>query len=370
MGCGPSSPTVHVISEPLVSSSTTNDKQVEDIAIPIISNLQTVNSSPQSTVNKNINNKATESNTTAVKPHSSEKKNKNPSIHSTHDVNQNIVIIWADQGIDLSKKLYHDSVTKLQRITSIIYTCTNSKQCVNHVDNIHDKKIFIIVSDSLGEELLPLIHDKPQVEAIYIFSETKRQRLLWANKYSQKVKEILFTMEEIFQKIKADSGLVGSLTPISIIHDKTFAILFQMEINPKVSFVPYAFIDKESTYQYESEMLFSMHTVFRIMDTKQLADRFWQVNLSLTSDNDPQMKLLGDYMRKELGEGDPLSRLGHLMLKMGEFDQAHDIYGTQVDSTDEENANKHFHLNHQLGYVFSAKGDYKTALAYYDKALR
>ncbi|CAF0917022.1 unnamed protein product [Adineta steineri] len=152
-------------------------------------------------------------------------------------------------------------------------------------------------------------------------------------------------------------------------NSKVVAIIFQMEINPKKSSVPFAFIDKESTYKYESENLFSMHTVFRIMGTRKLADRFWQVNLALTSDNDPQLKLLSDYMRKELGEGNSLSKLGHLMLKMGEFDQAHDIYGSQLDSTDKQNWRRHSYLNHQLGWVFSQKGEYKAALSYYEKAL-
>ena len=55
---------------------------------------------------------------------------------------------------------------------------------------------------------------------------------------------------------------------------------------------------------------------------------------------------------------------------MGEFNQAEEIYAPQLDSTDENNWRRHAHLNHQLGYVFSEKGDYKTALLYYEKTLK
>ncbi|CAF2969236.1 unnamed protein product [Rotaria sp. Silwood2] len=89
----------------------------------------------------------------------------------------------------------------------------------------------------------------------------------------------------------------------------------------------------------------------------------------LTSDNDEQLKKLTDYMRKELGEGTSLSKLDHLMLKMGEFNQAEEIYAPQLDSTDEKNWQKHAHLNNQLGYIYRQKGDYKAALSYYQKAL-
>ncbi|CAF4300576.1 unnamed protein product, partial [Rotaria sordida] len=106
------------------------------------------------------------------------------------------------------------------------------------------------------------------------------------------------------------------------------------------------------------------------MGSQKLQERFWQVNLVLTSDNDEQLKNIADYMRNELGQGTPMDKLGHLMLKMGEFNQAEEIYAPQLDSTDENNWRRHSHLNHQLGYVNSEKGDYKTALLFYEKALK
>ncbi|CAF1687454.1 unnamed protein product, partial [Adineta ricciae] len=118
---------------------------------------------------------------------------------------------------------------------------------------------------------------------------------------------------------------------------KVVAIVFQMEINPKISSIPFAEVETETCHKGEKETLFSMHTVFRILGAEQLVDRFWQVNLSLTSDNDPDLKILSDYMKKELGEGTPLSKLGHLMIKMGEFNHAHEIYDAQLASVDEGN---------------------------------
>ncbi|UJR11078.1 hypothetical protein I4U23_015260 [Adineta vaga] len=359
MGCGNSS-TVHVIpptTKPEIISSSNQQTTLVDKSIQRISS-----ASSKKNTRKSVTSIESHLNDHVYRPTISENNVKNPSIHSTSDVNQNIVIIWADANIDQTKKLYHDSITKLQRITPAIYTCTKSTECVNYLDNIDDKNVYLIVSDGLGEELVPLVHEKSQLEAIYIFSQVKRQRLPWANKWSQKVKEILFSMEDIFQKIKADSGLVGSLTPIIM------AIIFQMEINPMVSSVPFAEVETETCHKGEKENLFSMHTVFRILGTEQLANRLWQVNLALTSDNDPQLKLLADYMRKELGEGSPLSKLGHLMIKMGEFDQAHNIYGTQLQSTDETNKRRQFHLNHQLAYVFNEK-DYTAALRHAEKSV-
>ena len=499
------------------------------------------NRPPSSHSKKSI---ASHSSAKIIKPSTPQKKVKNPSIYSESATNEEIIIVWADANIDQSKKLYNDSITKLQRITSAVYTCSDCQQCLDYVDNITDKKIFLIVSIELGEEIVPLVHDKPQIESIYIFSTIKRQRVPWAHQWSQKVKEILFDMETIFQKIKFDSGQVGDLTSITIIrrmdlpslvaneldqsymytqllkevllemkydstaksklveycrtkyvdstmqlglidefdrdyheqlaihwytresflyvqlnrglrtqdiesimkmgfymHDlhtqiviyyeeqrksraqHTFAVyrgqaisheelekiktsqggllsfnsflstsldekialtfcknasknpnavivFFNIEVDPKMSQVPYAFVGKHGKYDEESEVLFSMHTIFRILGCEQINNRFWQVNLSLTNANDPELKAIADHIRKSIGSGTPQDKLGHLMLLMDEVSQAEEIYEKQLGSANKDNWRRQAHLNHQMGYVYTQKGDFKTALSNYVKALK
>ncbi|CAF3769962.1 unnamed protein product [Rotaria sp. Silwood1] len=64
------------------------------------------------------------------------------------------------------------------------------------------------------------------------------------------------------------------------------AILFEMTIDPSISSVPFTSLDKLSYFQEkEKEILFSMHTVFRIGEIKPLDDnndnsRFWHVYLT------------------------------------------------------------------------------------------
>ncbi|CAF1454000.1 unnamed protein product [Rotaria sordida] len=113
---------------------------------------------------------------------------------------------------------------------------------------------------------------------------------------------------------------------------KVNTVLLQMTIDPMKSSVPFAYLEENSSYKYENEILFSMHTVFRIIDVHHTQDQYWLVNLSLTSDNDPTLKVLTDHFRKEIGSGNPLDRLGSLMLKLGEFNQAEEIFGTQLNS--------------------------------------
>lgn len=123
-------------------------------------------------------------------------------------------------------------------------------------------------------------------------------------------------------------------------------VLFEINIDPSISLVPYAFLDKLSYFQgNEKEVLFSMHTVFRIGEIKALDNaeesRFWHVYLSSTNGDDQQLHQLTEHMRKDLGlfltaklliNMDPIWRLGRLLMRMGEYNRALIIYEMMLES--------------------------------------
>jgi tetratricopeptide (TPR) repeat protein len=147
------------------------------------------------------------------------------------------------------------------------------------------------------------------------------------------------------------------------------AILFRMEIDPRISSTPFARLDKISYYSdKEKEILFSMHTVFRIGGMKQIENRFWQVNLQLTSDNDQQLTQLMKYTQEEIRGGSGLHRMGALMYRMGEFNKAEEIYTLLLEAKSNDPKECAF-LHHQLGYISDQKGDFTNALAHYQKSL-
>ncbi|CAF3952801.1 unnamed protein product [Rotaria sp. Silwood2] len=130
------------------------------------------------------------------------------------------------------------------------------------------------------------------------------------------------------------------------------AILFEMTIDPSISSVPFASLDKLSYFQEkEKEILFSMHTVFRIGKIKPLDDnnnnsRFWHVYLTLTDADDKQLRQLTEHMRMDLSSFftvdlqinmDPTWRLSKLLLNMGEYDKAIIIYEILLDKATRDN---------------------------------
>ncbi|CAF1443198.1 unnamed protein product, partial [Rotaria sordida] len=89
-----------------------------------------------------------------------------------------------------------------------------------------------------------------------------------------------------------------------------------MELDSSNSSTSYASIRDISKFQSEEEILFSMHSVFRIGDIKQIKHQLWQVNLTLTIGHDPQLKCLTDFIRDEINVPNGWLRLALLMEKM------------------------------------------------------
>ncbi|CAF0789093.1 unnamed protein product [Adineta steineri] len=81
-------------------------------------------------------------------------------------------------------------------------------------------------------------------------------------------------------------------------------ILFYMSIDPCIKSAPFASINELSYFEaQEEEILFSMHTVFRVNTIKQTdkKNQLYQIELELTSDDDQRLRVLTDRIRKETG---------------------------------------------------------------------
>ncbi|CAF1332148.1 unnamed protein product [Adineta steineri] len=147
-------------------------------------------------------------------------------------------------------------------------------------------------------------------------------------------------------------------------------ILFIMTIDPRVSSTPFASINEISYFKAgEEEILFSMHTVFRVGAIKQMEnnDRFYQVELQLTADDDEQLQRLTKCTSKETEGGSGWQRLGDLLLKTGHFDKADELYKTLLEHASSESDKALYYNN--FGYVKYRHGDYEQAIEYYRKAL-
>jgi tetratricopeptide (TPR) repeat protein len=148
------------------------------------------------------------------------------------------------------------------------------------------------------------------------------------------------------------------------------SILFEMKIETSVSSSPFALLDELSYFKdSEKEILFSTHTVFRIGDVKPTDEtkQRWRVALTLTHDNDPNLNAVTQCMRKETEGSSGWHRLGVLLMKIGEYDKAEDIYRILLKVTTLTEVEQAY-INQQVGWAKRKQGDYQAALCYYDKS--
>ena len=147
-------------------------------------------------------------------------------------------------------------------------------------------------------------------------------------------------------------------------------ILFVMKIDPSKSIVPFASINGVSYFKHkEDEVLFSMNTVFRINNIKQMDENhcLFRVNLTLTSDNDKDLCTLTDRMRQETQGSQGWYRLGVMLFKIGQTDKAQELYHVLLNQA--RNKSDKMLIYNQLGRAKDELGEYQEAIKYYEKSL-
>ena len=147
-------------------------------------------------------------------------------------------------------------------------------------------------------------------------------------------------------------------------------VLFVMTIDPSISATPFANIRDVSYFEGEEEILFSMHSVFRIGQVKQIdekCNRLWQVDLILTGDHDSQLQELTKSMQETTEGSTGWFRLGRLMMKVAQLNEAQKVFEMLLDRTiDEKERGDVYYF---LGWIQTDQGKYTEALTYFGKSL-
>ena len=148
-------------------------------------------------------------------------------------------------------------------------------------------------------------------------------------------------------------------------------ILFVITIEHTESTTPFASVNGISAFEEEDEILFSMHTVFRIREIKPMNEnrRLFQVDLTLTSDHDKDLLVLADHIRKDSGlNSRGWFRLGLLLINMGYPDKAQHVYEVLLEKT--MNVRSQIPIYNELGLIKYVQGAYKEAIAFHEKVLK
>jgi tetratricopeptide (TPR) repeat protein len=140
-------------------------------------------------------------------------------------------------------------------------------------------------------------------------------------------------------------------------------ILFKITIDPSISYTPYAFISSVSNHIAEEEILFSMHSVFRIGEIEKIDnnDRLYEVELKLITDDDQQLRILTNLIKeKTYSKGKGWYRMSMFLISLGQYQQAEDVCMTAQEELYDDT--EKMDLYNILGRIKCDQGDYEKAL--------
>ncbi|CAF1019886.1 unnamed protein product [Adineta ricciae] len=455
---------------------------------------------------------------------------------------QDVSVIWLDTHIHSSNPDYQNAITHLQHIVNDIYTFTDNDECIDFILTLADTDVCLITSGSVGQRLVPCVHDISNIDSIFIFCDDQNRHEQWAINwckvksvsidiihiceqltkiirryeltaipmsfvpsgkrldrlepsfmYTKIIKEILLTIqfkdkhikqfvkyccdnfvdtevdrkkvkqledeyhqhtpiwwyttqrflysmlnralrvmdgevitlmgffisdlhrhiEELHKRQFGDGSATAKCFPVyrgqglmkkdfdqlvatkdglmsfnnflstsenrnvSLIfapgnrkNSDVISVLFVITIDPKQSTTSFASVRHISQFPEEEEVLFSMHSIFRIRDVKPIDgnEKMYEVALSLTSDNDKELMVLTEQIRKEsFPNAEGWSRLSLVLADIAQSDIAERICRVLIDETPYENSV--VDVYNQLGNIKYQRGQYEEAITLFRKSL-
>ena len=62
---------------------------------------------------------------------------------------------------------------ELRNVVNDVNIFTERNECIDFLTEVDDMKAFMIVKGAVGQQILPLIHDIPQLVGVYILCSNK-----------------------------------------------------------------------------------------------------------------------------------------------------------------------------------------------------
>ncbi|CAF1536268.1 unnamed protein product [Adineta ricciae] len=148
-------------------------------------------------------------------------------------------------------------------------------------------------------------------------------------------------------------------------------VLFVMEIDPKQTLATFASVQSISQYPEEEEILFSMHSIFRIDNIKAMEENteVYLVNLSLSNSDDEELRVLTKQIRKEnCSHEKGWERLGAVLTDIGHLGIAERICKSLINERSSADGMENFY--NQLGAIKWHQGLSEEAITLFEKSLQ
>ncbi|CAF2656005.1 unnamed protein product [Rotaria sp. Silwood2] len=179
-----------------------------------------MNGGASSTVPNSLsNNHPSSSNTLNRKSEDSNCVPKRDHRADANNIVQNFLLIWLDAKIDESSDDYLNSIKQLREIVNTIEIFRDTDECIDYISELQNEKSFLIISGTLCQTIVPLIHNMPQLYSIYIFCQKQDKYEEWIKDWT-KVKGIFIEITPICDSVREsarqfdeDSIVISAIPP-------------------------------------------------------------------------------------------------------------------------------------------------------------
>jgi hypothetical protein len=112
--------------------------------------------------------------------------------HSNTPNLESFSCLWLDHDVN-STEDNRETQQKLRQVINHLRTFSSGDECKEYIQRITHEKIVLIVSGSLGRQVVPRLHQLPQLSACYVFCQDKQANKQWASEYHKVVQLKLLT---------------------------------------------------------------------------------------------------------------------------------------------------------------------------------
>ncbi|CAF1436059.1 unnamed protein product [Rotaria sp. Silwood1] len=138
---------------------------------------------------------------------------------NTNSLIDDFAIIWLDNGIEKTKGNRDTKVFIRQLVKHRLLTYDDPDKCIDDITDGSIKRVFLIVSNAFGPNVIPVIHEISYIQAIYVFCGDQQKAQAWAGPYS-KISGIFTKRPALLQKIRNDISAYNTDEdlPMSVFH--------------------------------------------------------------------------------------------------------------------------------------------------------
>jgi hypothetical protein len=114
----------------------------------------------------------------------------------------NVLLIWLDNNIDEGNDDCQNTLAELRCVVNAVETFTDRDRCIEFItNNSNNEKVCMIIAGTLGQLIVPLVHNISQVDSIYILCGNREGHEQWVKEWS-KIKGVFTDISQICEALK------------------------------------------------------------------------------------------------------------------------------------------------------------------------